>query len=125
MYVDVRIHVKPTITLFRVPEGAVRPGERIWVVRPVAAGERSDAAEEPGSGTHSIDVVDVDVVEIVGGDAVVSVEPDKLAERDLVVVSPLGISAQASSEEGEVAREHMLVALRHEHSKSGDAATKK
>jgi biotin carboxyl carrier protein len=124
MYVDVVVHVTPTAPLFRVPERAVRPGERIWAARPVAAGELSGAAEGAGSGTHSVEVVNVDVVEIVGGDAVVSVSPDKLAEHDLVVVSPLGVSATASSQDGEAALENTLVVVKHERGESGDLAKK-
>jgi hypothetical protein len=120
MYVDVVVHVTPTVPLFRVPQRAIRPGGRVWVARPVAAGEPADAGKEAGSGTHSIDVVDVDVLEIVGGDAVVSADPEELADRDLLVVSPLGISGKASFENREAALENTLVVVQQEHRTSED-----
>jgi multidrug efflux pump subunit AcrA (membrane-fusion protein) len=115
MYVDVVVHVTPTARLLRVPQRAVRPGGEVWVTRPVAAGEPPDGSKESGSGVHRVDVVDVDVVEIAGNDAVVSVEAGELATGDLVVVSPLGISVRGSSDDREAALENILVAVKRDH----------
>ena len=72
MFVNMEIHTQPKTDLLKVPEVAVQPGNRVWRVR--------------DSRLHT---VDVHVVEIDGGSAVLRVDANLLSAGDAVVVSPL------------------------------------
>jgi multidrug efflux pump subunit AcrA (membrane-fusion protein) len=83
MFVNLKIHAQPKARLLRVPEVAVRPGNRVWVVR---EGE--------------LDLAEVKVVRV--ADEVAIVEAGQLASGDHVVVTPL-----ASAVEGMAVRERL------------------
>ena len=70
MYVTVKIHTKPQASLVRISEAAVRPGNKVWVVR-----------------DGKIEILEVHVVETTGNDAIVRAGP--LEAGDHVVVTPL------------------------------------
>jgi multidrug efflux pump subunit AcrA (membrane-fusion protein) len=93
MYVAIRIAVHPQATLLRVPEKALRPGNRVWRV---------------ADGRLTIERVQfIDFVDLAGSDeqaAVVRAEPGgALAAGDEVVITPLayvrtGMNVQAAAE---------------------------
>jgi len=68
--VTVKIHTKPQASLVRISEAAVRPGNKVWVVR-----------------DGKIEILEVHVVETTGNDAIVRAGP--LEAGDHVVVTPL------------------------------------
>ncbi len=70
MYVIVRVHGEPQAPLLWIPEGAVRPGDKAWVVR-----------------DGKLAVVDVRVVRVADGRAIV--QAGDLADGERVVVTPL------------------------------------
>jgi multidrug efflux pump subunit AcrA (membrane-fusion protein) len=72
MFVNLEIHAKPEVELLRVDEAAVQPGNRVWCVR--------DGRLVP---------VDVQIVEIVDGMAVLRATAGHLHVGDKVVESPL------------------------------------
>jgi multidrug efflux pump subunit AcrA (membrane-fusion protein) len=102
MYVDVEIEAAPRTRLFRVPESAVRPGQKhhvIWVAVEDDEAESADGKEsangEGADGTHKLKAVDVDIVDIeeaagFSPQAVVHAVRNDLADGDLVVAMPLG-----------------------------------
>jgi multidrug efflux pump subunit AcrA (membrane-fusion protein) len=82
MYVTVRIHAQPQANLLRVDEAAVWPGNKVSVVR-----------------DGRLSLIDVDVVRVTGGAAIV--RAGRLRAGDRVVVTPL-----AMAENGMSVREH-------------------
>ncbi len=70
MFVTVKIHAQPTARLLQVPEAAVRPGDRVWLVR-----------------EGKLAVVEANVVRV--ADEVAIVEAGELEVGDRVVVTPL------------------------------------
>lgn len=84
MYVTVRLHAEPNIPLYTVPERAVRPGDRLWLVE-----------------DDKLRKVRVRVIEVIEGDAIVRPRLDDAAAARLLrggaraVTSPL-----AAAEEG-------------------------
>ncbi len=81
MYVTVRIHADPNAALLEIPEDAVRPGKRAWLVR-----------------DGKLAVVEVDVVRV--ADEVAIIRVDGIAVGDKVVVTAL-----AGAEDGMTIRE--------------------
>ena len=72
MYTTVRVHARPTARLLSVPENAVRPGNRIWVVR---------------GGILSIETVEP--AETVDGTVILPAASAKIEAGDHIVTSPL------------------------------------
>lgn len=72
MFVNMEIHARPKSDLLKVPEVAVQPGNRVWRVR-----------------ESRLLTVDVHVVEIDDGSAVLQADGELLSAGDQVVVSPL------------------------------------
>jgi len=70
MYVTVKIHAEPQAKLVRVPEAAVRPGNKVWVVR-----------------DGKLAILDVHVVQTADDTVIVLAGP--LKDGDPVVVTPL------------------------------------
>ncbi len=83
MYVTVRIHATPNAELLRVPEEAIRPGNRVWVVN-----------------DGRLRIVEVRVVQRHEGNAIVRAnergnvagQPKKLSAGMRVVTSPLAVA---------------------------------
>ncbi len=80
MFVTVRVHARPKVPLFCIPETAVQPGNKVWLVRDLRG-------DDPRTGrlrhaTVAVAYAAGGSVLAVGGDGV-------LAEGDLVVSSPL------------------------------------
>lgn len=73
MFVNIRIHVQPTVELLEVPASAVQPGAYVWAVRD------GKLQKTPLSLAHTTD----DQVMIYAGGA------DELQANDAVVISPL------------------------------------
>lgn len=77
MYVDVAIRATPESQLFVVPETAVRPAEKqekVWVAQAAEKNEPTDDGNGNGngaSGTHELRAVNVDIVAVVGENAIV------------------------------------------------------
>ncbi len=72
MYVTVQIHADPQMRLLRLPEQALRPGNRIWKV-------------EDGR----LAILPVNIARIQNGEALVNAAASGLSPRDKVIVSPL------------------------------------
>ncbi|MBN1911583.1 MAG: hypothetical protein JW818_17715 [Pirellulales bacterium] len=72
MYVRLKIHTKPDVPLIRLPENAVRPGKRVWVMR-----------------DGELQIRTVRVVGSAGDDAVVEADPEELSVGDKVITSQL------------------------------------
>ena len=72
MYTTVRVHAQPTARLLSVPESAVRPGNRIWVVR---------------DGVLSIETIQP--AETLDGSVILPAASSKIEAGDHVVTSPL------------------------------------
>jgi multidrug efflux pump subunit AcrA (membrane-fusion protein) len=101
MYVDVDIDITPKTQLFRVPETAVRPGERherIWLTRLDDKNTSAKKGDRAAAG-HKLQAIDIDIVDIeVTADeelgeirtAVVHAVRNNLLEGDLVLEAPLG-----------------------------------
>jgi hypothetical protein len=70
MFVTVKIHAQPTARLMEIPEAAVRPGNRVWLVR-----------------EGKLAVVEANVVRV--ADEVAIVEGGALEAGERVVVTPL------------------------------------
>jgi len=88
MFVTVKIHAEPQARMVRIPEKAVRPGRRVWIVR---------GAE----GQTQLAMLDVRVVGVADEAAIVLA--GELAPGDRVVVTPL-----SGAEEGMVVREQAV-----------------
>jgi multidrug efflux pump subunit AcrA (membrane-fusion protein) len=73
MFVNLEIHAKPMVELVQVDEAAVQPGNKVWCVR-----------------DGKLESVDIQIVEIVDGKAVLRATAGSLDAGDKVVVSPLG-----------------------------------
>lgn len=73
MYVTVKIHAEPRAKLLRIPEAAVRPGNRVWAVR-----------------NKKLAIIDVRVVRV--ADEVAIIRAGKLEAGDRVVVTPLAVA---------------------------------
>ena len=72
MFVSVEIHAKPEASLLKVPEGAVRPGGRLWRVR-----------------KGKLDIVKVHVVNVCDRVATIRADGSGLVVGDKIVVTPL------------------------------------
>jgi len=102
MYVDVEIEIRPKTELFRVPETAVKPGQKhetIWVARLKVGNQEEAGGGEKTAEWHELEAIDVDIVDIVVraddvlGEmrmAIVHAAGDGLLEGDQVLVTPLG-----------------------------------
>lgn len=77
MFVRLRIHARPDATLVRVPEEAIRPGGKVWVVR-----------------DQRLHIAPVEVAAVVDGNAIIDAEASHLAVGDRVVVTPLAIAQE-------------------------------
>lgn len=83
MYVSVRVHAKPNVPLFEVPEAAIRPGDRLWLV--------------DGGRLH---IARVRVVEVSDGEAVIRPDDaDPITARLLqsgtqAIISPLAVAEE-------------------------------
>jgi hypothetical protein len=75
MFVRLRIHVQPDAALVRVPEQAIRPGGKVWVVR-----------------QGKLQIVPVEVATVVDGNAILDGEAWRLHPGDRVVVTPLALA---------------------------------
>ena len=73
MYVTVKIHAKPRAKLVRISEAAIRPGNKVWVVR-----------------DNKLAIIDVRVVSVAGEVAIVLA--GELDAGDRVVVTPLAVA---------------------------------
>jgi multidrug efflux pump subunit AcrA (membrane-fusion protein) len=82
MYVGVRANVRPTTTLLRVPERAVKPGGDVWRFTP---GESQ--AEKSVAGT--LDVLPIDIAWREAGLVYVVATSSPLAAGDRLVVTPM------------------------------------
>lgn len=98
MYVDVIIHTKPSQPLLQVPQQAIRPGEKVWLARPLTSDEKKAATDEKKAATdkaapatHALEIVQVDVIESTGDRAIVRSDARELSAGDVVVVSPLAL----------------------------------
>lgn len=84
MYVKLEIHARPYQTLLRIPESALRPGNRVWRVR-----------------DDRLSIVPVRVISTMESGVIVEpVRPGDLVVGDRVVVEPLAVA-----EEGMLVRE--------------------
>lgn len=99
MYVDVVVHTKPSQSLLQIPQRAVRPGEEIWLARPLTSDERKAATGEATEATHALEIVKVDVIESTGDRAIVRSDAKELSAGDLVVVSPLALPVVTPDDE--------------------------
>ena len=88
MFVTVMIHVEPQAQLVRIPEKAVRPGNRVWIVR-------------PSEGQKQLAILEVRVVRVADEAAIVLA--GDLEAGDRVVVTPL-----SGAEDGMVVREQAI-----------------
>jgi len=77
MYVTVRLHAKPTARLLSLPENAIRPGNKVWVVR---------------DGVLSIETIRP--AETLDGRVVLSASGSKIEAGDHIVTSPLAVAHQ-------------------------------
>lgn len=80
MYVSLEFHVDPRVSLLRVPESAVRPGDLLWLVRDGKL-ERHTA----------------NVARVVNGFALIPASTSGLQAGDLVVTSPLATELSGQS----------------------------
>lgn len=80
MYVTLEFHVEPRVSLLRVPESAVRPGDVLWLVR-----------------DRKLERHVVNVAQVVNGYALIPAAQSGLQVGDRVVTSPLAteLSGQA------------------------------
>jgi len=88
MFVTVNIHAEPQAQLVRIPEKAVRPGNRVWIVR-------------QDDGSKELAMLDVRVVRVADEAAIVLA--GELEPGVRVVVTPL-----SGAEEGMVVREQAV-----------------
>ncbi len=102
MYVDVVVHTKPSQSLLQMPQRAVRPGEEIWLARPLTSDESRAATGEAAEATHALEIVKVDVIESTGDRAIVRSDAKELSAGDLVVVSPLALPVVIPGDEKEL-----------------------
>ena len=75
MFVTIQIKIDPRSPLLAVPASAVRPGDRVWVLR-----DGKLATEQ------------VDVVMIVGGQALILTEQAPIRVGDQIITSPLPVA---------------------------------
>ncbi len=75
MFVTVRIHAKPVAKLLSVPEQAVRPGNRIWLVR-----------------DGKLQIEKIQPAETINGSVIIPAASAPLKIGDEVVVSPLPVA---------------------------------
>lgn len=87
MFVTVRVHAQPDICLFRLPETAIQPGNRVWVVRDVTEGT-------PASG--KLHEVGVRVAHSRGDWVVAYGTTDSLRAGDLIASSPVACPSEAA-----------------------------
>ena len=83
MYVTVRIHVRPAIDLFAVPERALRPGNVAWLIR-----------------EGQLHIEKVHVADVVGENVLLYRGRSSIAAGDRVAISPI-----AAAREGMAVRE--------------------
>ncbi|MFT5093275.1 MAG: multidrug efflux pump subunit AcrA (membrane-fusion protein) [Porticoccaceae bacterium] len=76
MYVSLEFHVDPRVSLLKVPESAVRPGDVLWLVR-------------GPEGDRKLKRLKVNVARVVSGFALISAASSGLQPGDKVVTSPL------------------------------------
>ena len=88
MFVTVKIHAQPQAQLVRIPEKAVRPGKRVWIVRRVEERKQLAMLE-----VHVVRVADEAAIVLAG-----DLEPG-----DRVMVTNL-----AGAKEGMVVREQAV-----------------
>jgi multidrug efflux pump subunit AcrA (membrane-fusion protein) len=91
MYVDVVVHTRPSQSLLQIPQQAVRPGEEIWLARPLSGNDMDATTVEAASATHALQIVKVDVIETTSDKAIVRADAKELSADDLVIVSPLAL----------------------------------
>lgn len=72
MFVNVQIHTSPGVTLLKVPEQAVRPGNTVWRVR-----------------DGRLDVLRVPVAQMLDDGLLIVADENRLGSSDRVVTSPL------------------------------------
>lgn len=90
MFVTVRVHAKPQIPLFRIPESAVQPGNRLWLVDEVSG-------ESPRQGR--LRQAQVDVAFSGEATALVYGGASMLTAGDLVVSSPVSVPSEGMAVE--------------------------
>ena len=74
MYTTVRVHAQPTARLLSIPENAVRPGNRIWVVR-----------------GDTLTIETIEPAETIDGAVILPADASKIEAGDHVVTSPLAV----------------------------------
>ena len=80
MYVSVEFHVDPRVSLLKIPESAIRPGDVLWLVRDGKLVRQT-----------------VNVARVVNGFALVPAASSGLKPGDLVVTSPLATELSGQS----------------------------
>jgi RND family efflux transporter MFP subunit len=80
MYVSLEFHVDPRVSLLRIPESAVRPGDVLWLVR-----------------DGKLERQTVNVARVVDGFALIPAASSGLKPGDLVVTSPLATELSGQS----------------------------
>jgi multidrug efflux pump subunit AcrA (membrane-fusion protein) len=90
MFVTVRVHARPEIRVFRLPESAVQPGGRVWVVRDVVEGN------PPRGRLHE---VGVQVAYSHGNTVLAYGSAGRLCAGELIVSSPLSFPREATEVE--------------------------
>lgn len=75
MFVTIRIHTRPKTRLLSVPEQAIRPGNRVWVVR-----------------DGKLHIQQIQLAETINGQVILPAKAANLTAGDRVIVSPLPVA---------------------------------
>lgn len=87
MYVTIRIHTQPKTQLLSIPEEAIRPGNRVWVVR-----------------DGKLHIQQIRPAETINGRVILPTQAGELAAGDRIIVSPLPVATSGMAVEESTAR---------------------